>query len=169
MPQALNYNIICNNLFTNKNFSFSRFGDGEWFCIFKALGIKKITTNCNTDKHNYFTDLGKRLASVVKNEPLYFFGMQTLALSIMNDTIIHFIKGLKLKIVNGDILHTASIKGRLQLFFDSLSNRKVLLVGNDSLLQLKKVQAKLVTIPRYNCWQKYEQIKSTLKNNRGIN
>ena len=165
MNSLLSYHSLCSNLKRGVNFSLSRFGDGEWFCIFKSLGILKVNALYNTDKHNYFTDLGKNLARVVKSEPKYLFGLQRLAMSIMGDTINQFLKGLKLNITNGDILHTASIKGQLQLFFDSMENREVILVGNDSLLSFKKINARLISIPLYNCWQKYGRIKSLLKNN----
>lgn len=52
------YSLICNNIEKNIPFTFSRFGDGEWFAIF---GKKR--SNC--DQHIYYKDMGDRLRKIV--------------------------------------------------------------------------------------------------------
>ena len=163
MPlKNINYKTLCANISRDINFTFSRFGDGEWICIFKALGWGKNNAKCNTDHHVYFKDMGLKLASIIKSDPKYYFGMQPLAMNLMQGLITKFIKGTHLNIIEGDIFHTASIKGQLKMFFDSLDNRNVKIIGNSTMLKLAKINARLVTIPLNNCWQAYAETKKVL-------
>ena len=106
------YNNLLNNISNSVNFSFSRFGDGEWNCIFNKKGH-------NCDGHEYFTDLGLELKKIVEGIPEYIVGLQSLGYSIWKDDID---KLTNINFSDSDILHRASINGVLDLF---LNNKRI--------------------------------------------
>ncbi|MEF8811131.1 MAG: hypothetical protein V5A47_09435, partial [Bacteroidales bacterium] len=61
------YKDLIDNLIDREPFAFARYGDGEWNAIFGKDG-----TNC--DGHEYYEDMGKRLADIVRSNPSYLMG-----------------------------------------------------------------------------------------------
>ncbi|MFA5208497.1 MAG: hypothetical protein WC428_07690 [Candidatus Paceibacterota bacterium] len=139
-------------------FSFVRYGDGEWACIF---GMQ--SKNC--DGNIYFTDLGKALEKIVLSQPHYYMGMQYGALVSdyynLKDKIYPFIWDLNINWVNADILHRASEFNKIQPFFKALKARQVILVGANYFDRLKLFPfIDHVIIPPHNCWL----VKDTIYN-----
>jgi hypothetical protein len=150
-----NYLTLCSFLIHNTNFSWSRWGDGEFNCIFGMDG-------CNCDGHEYFPDLGKRLERILENQPKYYIGLQELA--------IERYKGVKrfddlIKMNNWtstEILHNASEQGELNQFIKCLQNRKIMLVGPHWLLKLPLKLKVFIDVPTSNCWKNYLAINDTI-------
>lgn len=147
----LDYIAKINN---KENFSFSRFGDGEWNCILQKQG-----RNC--DQHIYYPDMGIRLKSILMKSPNYYVGLQNLAYRLHTDYINQFTEDFNIKWCKSDMLHHDSIKTNLTLFFEAISNRNVLLVAPERLKQLK-IWNKFISIPDVNCWLNYELIKKEI-------
>lgn len=154
------YTTILKNIRHGKHFSFSRYGDGEFTAILRALGKK--TSRHNTDKHLYYPDMGERLYNILRSEPKYWVGLQPLAMRIMENDVKDILDGLSLKTCSGDLLHSASIRGELQAFFDVLQGRPVVIIGNRYLRGFHKLKSLLVEIPEVNCWLSYQHIKNEL-------
>jgi hypothetical protein len=57
-----------------EHFTLGKFGDGELFCLFKALGWmpKDRHGNANVDNHQYFEDMGMAIHDTFVNEKGYF-------------------------------------------------------------------------------------------------
>ena len=148
------YDDLVNNIRNKINFSFSRFGDGEWNCIFNKKG-----SNC--DGHTYFTDLGLSLKSVVESSPKYNVGLQNLGYTLWKDEID---KIPNIKFSDSDILHKASIKGLLPSLFESLNNRDIILVGPKYLSNLDRIKVKHhIIIPKHNCWVERMSVESSIR------
>ena len=142
---------ICRKIRDDEPFAFSRWGDGEWNCIWQR-GDK------NCDNHLYFTDLGERLLEILKGHPEYYVGMQPLSIRIFGNKIPAFFKRYNLtdlKWVNADVLHDASVADFLEEFFAALKGKNVLLVGPE---RLNALGWPMVTIPLENCWKEHDRI-----------
>ena len=155
--EKITYAKMIDDLKSYKNFKFSRFGDGEWNCIFNKLG-----QNC--DGHKYFPDLGEALRRVVLAEPKYTVGIQPLSMSptyARSEQIKEFCSGLNINWVNSDVLHSASIDGELQKFTDALLGRYVIMVGPSHLSKL--FDCVHITTLYKDCWLQYKSIREQVE------
>lgn len=142
-----------------KPFTFSRFGDGEVSAILGREG-----KNC--DGHEYFPEMGRQLAEILKGRPPYQVGIQQHALR----TIPEFNEWLRDRglnaeddFVNADVWHYASIHDEFHRFFEAIQNRPVLLVGPHSLTKLG-IHAYWVEVPERNCWLSFDAIMRGIDN-----
>jgi hypothetical protein len=144
---------IITHLQNGENFSFSRFGDGEWSCL-----LGKNGANC--DGHAYFHDMGDRLLKIVESNPKYYMGLQTLAESTYPDEIAKY----PIEWVESDCLHRASIRGEIQPFFDELNKKNIIFVGNHRHQKQNIINVDtFIEVPLNDCWRKYENTLSSLK------
>lgn len=154
--EKVTYAKMIDDLTNNKAFKFSRFGDGEWNCIFNKEG-----QNC--DGHKYFPDLGESLRRVILSEPTYKVGIQPLSMSYeRTEQIKEFCNGLNIDWVNADVLHSASIDGELDKFINALSRRYIIVVGAPHLASFFSNGVHIV-IPTVNCWLEYKYIKEQIE------
>jgi len=147
--KELTFEQLVEKIKEKEPFSFSRFGDGEWNAIFKKEG-----GNC--DGHEYYPDLGDELSAIVRSQQKYYMGMQPMATRIQGDRISEFTELHKLNLdwVNADILHKASIKGKIYDFFDVLKGTPVVMAAPIYLKTINKYfdYNEFVEIPEKNCW-----------------
>ena len=141
------------NLKSNKVFKFARYGDGEIYCM-------KGKHGGNCDNHSYFPDLGSALRQSVVEEPEYMVGIQPLSVSHIPEDVNNYF-GHFTTLYNADVLHNASISGRLQDFENALSGRYVVLVGPVNLANLFENCVHIV-IPELNCWLEFEHIRQQI-------
>ncbi len=150
----MNYEELCQKIVDKDNFSFSRWGDGEWEAL---LGYK----GKNCDGHTYFPEMGMKLLQIVSNPARYYFGLQNFAKKTLGNELVPYLS--KQSWVNSDMLHHASIKGQLHQFFDALNTRRVVIVGPDRLQGLKAFDwERLIHIPTKDCWMGYPGVKERL-------
>lgn len=146
------YEDIISNLQNQVNFSFSRFGDGELAAIFN-LGKSQ-----NCDKHKMFPDMRKALYNVLLSKPKYHVGLQRLGYHQYKEKV----EELNVSWCLADTLHKASIKNKLNKFFDVLKIRDVVLVGPSYLEKLREnkfLQPRIILhIPEVDCWLKTKQV-----------
>ncbi len=157
---TLEYADLVNKVRFCANFSFSRWGDGEWHCILKP------GTGANCDGHKYFSSLSQALSHVLMAKPPYILGMQPLALRVNAQEIHAYLKDRKLKFewVNADVLHRANIDGKLGDLLEALSTRSCVLVGPERLKPIAdKLNATLVQVPVHNAWTAYEGVLTALE------
>jgi hypothetical protein len=139
---------ICNKLLNNENFSFARYGDGEWSCVFGKRG-----GNC--DGHPYNADLGLALSLC------YYMGIQPKALRDMGREIMDWQESMQTMIewCDADVLHNASTQGLLHEFTKALGTRRCVFVGPERLSPIAtKLSAPHVIVPLQNVWRWYRQI-----------
>jgi len=159
MKQDFNYDILLNKLKDKDSFSWSRFGDGEWNAILQ----KRPEGAVNADGHQYFQDLGEALKNILKGKPEYFIGLQNLAKEQNqgNEEFDSLVEGNEW--CDNEILHRASIKGRLQEFFDVLNRLEdsiIVVVGNNKLrgINTKLQYDAFIEIPEKDCWLEFDNI-----------
>ena len=149
----LTYKDLVDRLQRRKPTTFSRFGDGEFNCIF---GDPKAPPN--VDGHAYYPDLGKRLREILESTPNYFIGIQPMARHAFapphpnSKTFDALVAPYP---TDADMLHRASIRRLLTFFFDVLRGRKVLIIGPPHLKDLKVFPFQFLPIPAKNCWLSY--------------
>jgi len=148
---TLSFEDICQMIKEETPFKFARYGDGEVYCMEGRQGA-------NCDKHQYFPDLGERLKESLK-DPKYYIGIQNLLVSHLKDRLIKYFSHLK--IYNGDIIHRASIAGKMEHFFKAIESRYTILVGPAHLAPLIKNCVHIV-IPSQDCWLQYKKVKKDL-------
>jgi hypothetical protein len=151
---TINLDIV-EKLKLKENFSFSRYGDGEWNCLLGKKG-----QNC--DAHKYFDDLGAELKRILFQSPNYYIGLQNLAYTQQPDLISKITETYNLKWCNSDMLHHMSIKNTIQPFFDALKGRNVLLVAPNRLKKLD-IWNQFISVPEKDCWLSYELIKKEIQ------
>lgn len=148
------FDKLCEKLAKRENFSFSRWGDGEWNCV-----LGKEGRNC--DGHPYAADLSLSLAAVLLSEQAYYMGMQPKAQRDMGGEVQKWIadKSCQVEWCNADIIHDASIDDRLDEMARALLGRNIILVAPLRLKRMAhKLQAYHVVCPLTNVWKWYTTI-----------
>jgi hypothetical protein len=120
----LDFDEMLSMLKAKKNFSFSRFGDGEWAAVFGDEG-----GNC--DNHPYYKELGLALAAVLLRPQLGYMGLQPKAINDLGGRISEWVKanGGMIEWCNADLIHDASIADRLHELLGAMRGRKKILIG----------------------------------------
>ena len=151
--KSFTYDDFIEKIEKNEPFSFSRYGDGEWNAVFNKGG-----QNC--DGHQYFPEMGKRLKNIVISNPKYNMGLQNMAKRLSGPQIDDLLMKNKVDIEwsNSDILHHASIKGKLSRLFETLNGKNIVMVGPKHLRQTSKLfpYEQFIEVQKKNCWEKYK-------------
>lgn len=154
----LDYDSLLEMLRDAQNFSFSRWGDGEWNCVFGVEG-----ENC--DGMEYDKEMGLSLAAVLMQTQRYYFGMQPKAVKDMGRDIDAWCKenAVDIKWCNADMIHDASIAGRLGEMIEAMAGRKVIMVANERLHPVaERLKCHRVDVPLRHAWRYYRQIYGDL-------
>lgn len=152
-PSEKTFERMCKMLRNGENFKFARYGDGEFLCM-----SGKVGRNC--DGHDYFPDLGQALNDAFYSDPNYMVGIQPLSVhSGLYQRALSYKPGPK-NIYDADVLHSASIDGRLKLFFDAVVSRATFVIGPTHLFPFFRYG---VAIPDKNCWLDYRELKNGLR------
>jgi hypothetical protein len=150
------YVNMCEMLKDRKVFKFARYGDGEWNCIFNKPG-----RNC--DSHAYFPDLGAHLRRIILSEPEYMVGIQPLSMSYdRTPQIKEICRDLNVSWYNADVLHNASIDGKIDQFIDAMKGRYIILVGPIHLANIF-VNCVHIVIPQIDCWLSHEEVRQQIE------
>jgi hypothetical protein len=140
----MTYQEIIDNLENGVNFSFSRFGDGEFNCMNGKKGA-------NCDGHEYFPNLGEAL-NRAWSDPRGVVAVQRLARKQFK------IEGAY---PDADVIHRASIDGELKSLFTVFNQRldDLILVGPT---RLRIDGCRFIEVPLKNAWSDYERVKREL-------
>lgn len=124
-------------------FRFSRWGDGEWGCMYGWQGA-------NRDGNTYLPELRDDLTRIILSAPDYYIGIQSgLFYGNLRTYVLKTLFGLNLNIQIGDVLHYASEFGYLKMFTNALKNRNVWVIGAD---YFNKLPYKHIIIPGANSY-----------------
>lgn len=152
-PSEVTFERICKMLKEGENFKFARYGDGEFNCMFGKFG-----QNC--DGHEYFPALGTALNDAFYSDPSYMVGIQPLAVqSGMWEKAIQR-EGYPKNIYDADVLHSASIDGKITDLFKACEGRPIVLVGPQHLSTVPDIH---IRVSRVNCWQEYDAVRNILE------
>jgi len=147
----MTYEEMCVMLLKCENFSMARYGDGEFACLLGDSG-----KNC--DGAEYFTDLAEALRTVLRSKPTYYLGMQPLAQNRMGGRINKWLsdEGIDVDWFNADIIHDASIAGKLGELIQALHDRKVICVMPQHLKPFAdRLKAPHIVVPDHIAWKFY--------------
>jgi len=144
-------------------FAFVRFGDGELSAMFSP----EKKRNC--DGHPYHPTLRTELMKAFRElqyRPKVRFGIQRLGWEMYREQInSHSIED---DFCNADLIHHASIKGRIKPMFDAIDDfgGDVVLVGPKYLdsPSLPFNVNHFIEIPEKNCWSKRKEITGKMIN-----
>lgn len=150
---VITFHQMVTNLEKGRHFKFARYGDGEIYCMNGRSGA-------NCDNHPYFPDLGSALRQTITEEPAYMVGVQPLSISHIPQDVTSYFGHFK-RLYNADVLHNASIEGRIMMFMDALAGKYVILVGPAHLSGLFTNCIHIIT-PSVSCWLQYKQISEQL-------
>jgi hypothetical protein len=148
----MNYDKMLHLLHLGEPFAWMRYGDGEMRCVMQDRPGKN-----NTDGHPYYPDLGVMLDMVLRAEnerQTCYIGLQKLGLRAFPDWKDRY---PKVEWTDSEILHTASIKGKLGAFCEAIKGKHVCLIGPEHLIRLKGLPGSEnwvnVIVPKKNAWQ----------------
>lgn len=148
-----NYDTLLEKLSKKEPFQFLRFGDGEMKCVLHP------GSGANCDGHQYFDKLSQALISVLDQQnkkQTCYMGLQNLGARIFP----HFKdRWPHIEWCNADVLHKASIKGRLGELLKLIPYQKCMFVGPAYLKLLGYSDKNLRSIPRKDCFLDYGPVK----------
>jgi len=153
-PSEVTFERMCKMLREGENFKFARYGDGEFNCMFGKQGH-------NCDGHEYFPDLGTALNNAFYSNPKYMVGVQPLSVQGgLYQRATTDREGPK-NIYDADVLHSASIDGKLRQFMEAIVFRGIILVGPKHLSNVL-AHCDHIVIPGLNCWNEKDSIIAQL-------
>lgn len=140
------FDLICEKLRNREQFSFARYGDGEWNAIYGKQGA-------NCDGHEYFPDMGKRLREIVESKPKYMMGLQPL--TVASERIVQIQKDFPgIDWIDADSIHNASIDGRTEELFNVIRPQDSLIIGPRHMSD--EFTTDFILIQSINCWLEVE-------------
>jgi len=150
----ITFTKMIDDLKSNKPFKFARYGDGEIYCMNGKQGH-------NCDQHIYFPDLGRALRQSIE-APNYMVGIQPLSVSHIPERVEQYFGHIE-NLYNADVLHNASIAGKLSKFDKALDGKYLIIVGPPHLSTLFSLDCVHIVISPINCWLEYEQIRQQIE------
>lgn len=159
--QKLLFEDICDKIKKVENFTLSRFGDGEWRAVCGDQG-----ENC--DGHRYFPEMSIELRKIVKSNPIYYMASHLLSSDVDRQAVESWIKDNNISVnwcCTSGVFHEAFVKGKMDLFFDSIKDREVFIVGPDHLKRNEKIKySEFIEVSKTNCFLQTEVIVPAIKN-----
>jgi hypothetical protein len=146
----------------NENFSFTRWGDGEWFCAMGHQG-----QNC--DQHKYFPELKDSLNRALKTNKGYYKAIWNLdhgqIKNILNILLPFLLKNnIKIDWVNAGIWEDAALNGQLKELINVLEKRNFIIVSNEKLKKINVKYTDFISVPSRNCFLDKDRIKNDMIN-----
>jgi len=167
--EQTNLQFWINKLNNNELFSLSRYGDGEWMCI-----LWKTDSNINTKYDNKLHE-GLIDGLLTKHDEKYLLASQHLrqfkkrkrnkknTITMLDEIESWLLKNSShIHWYNADVFHYSSMDGELFPLFESLKNKKVVVVGPPWLQSLPFIDHFIET-PENNAYKEIENIKSKIK------
>jgi hypothetical protein len=154
------YTFYIDKINSKENFSFTRWGDGEWFCTWGHQGQ-------NTDNHKYFPELTNGLNTALRSNKQYYRAIWNVThgqIARILNPLTNFLKKENINInwVNAGIWEDLVLKGGIEELIESLEKRNFVIVSNDSLRDLNVKYTDFISVPLINCFLDKERIKKEM-------
>ena len=156
-----NLDFYINKLKKNEKFSFTRWGDGEWSCVFGAKGH-------NCDKHQYFESMSEELTEALINDKGYYKATWPMSVPMLTN-IKHLIKEMKEKYnlkdnwVDARVWEESAMAGEIKPLIEQLEKMDLILVSEKSKRELPIDYKEFIEIPSVDCYLEKEKIKEEIK------
>lgn len=124
-PHRLTFDLMLHYIKAGENFTFSRFGDGEFNAIFQKPGA-------NCDGHLYYPEMGKQLEAILKSQPDYHIGIPVSERPWCKEVIQWLEENTPDRLYSrSDEFHLALVDNRMPEMFKAIneSGRRVILIG----------------------------------------
>lgn len=152
----MTFKDFCYKLKNKENFTLSRFGDGEWSAVIGVMGV-------NCDGHEYFPEMGKKLADILKSNPEYYVATHLKSSDRLRVEVEDYIKQNNINVnfsCSSDLFHMAFVRKQMPEFFEAIKDRKVLVVGPD---YLRTYSNNLVEVSKVNCYLQTDKVIKEIK------
>ena len=167
---SITVDTLLQYLHDNKNFSYIRYNDGEWFAI-RGYSNNNSSTNCDGQRYD---TVGPELWDQLKSERVKKH-CDSGELIIESNSMIGygwstwetFLEKIHIKFQKVNFLDEilSDYPRKMINFFEILKNKHIILIGP---YYLKKVRAlniqKFIEVPTTNCYDKIDEIEETLIN-----
>ncbi len=149
-----------NKLKNNEKFSFTRWGDGEWSCLFGAQG-----ENC--DKHKYFPDMAEDLKCVFEEHKGYVLATWPLNRPMMKNISQYILRFLETNELIFDwhdatVWEEAAMDGTIKPLIKQLEKMDFIIVSESSKRRLSIKYKDFIEIPSVDCYLEKENIKKNM-------
>lgn len=153
------YPEIQSKLETGQNFSFVRYGDGEWATVFNNETFKKYIKIWGPA----IEPMSSILREIVESKPTYYFGVQRLSYKMFKNEIDDITLGMEL--LDGDILHDLSLNNSITNLFKTLNEKNIVLVGPECLKGISVLNLKHHIVTREYCvWEDISILDELIRN-----
>jgi hypothetical protein len=168
-------NYFTNRIINKNYFSYSRFNDGELFCVIKQVDNdleKNLIKNC--DSHEYIPTMGIELLSSLKNSDNEKYFIQYLESWILNEKGTKYSEILiKNNYLTGKYQYSDFLQKSLRnnpdefkKFVEVLNQNKIIIVGPKYLSNIKFINYEnFIEVPIVNCYNDKKNIVESIKNN----
>lgn len=153
MEDTWTFNELLADIRGRRRFAFSRYGDGEWNCIFGREG------HIVNHEHTYSQSLGAALAVSLRTGQNYHVGIMDGLLVPgewrASDRVIAWKAAHpEVAFCSSLLLHRASIHGRLGHYFEALRGQRLVLVANHSASAMRPWLGcfEHIEVPANDCW-----------------
>ncbi len=100
--------------------------------------------------------MAKELGDIVKSNPPYYMASHLLSSDADREEVELWQKENNIEVpwcCTSGIFHSAFVEDKMQMFFDALKDREVLLIGPNNLMKCNKIDFKAITVSSVNCWE----------------
>ena len=144
----------------NEYFSFTRWGDGEWFC---ASGIN----GKNCDGHKYFPEMSNNLKTALTNDKGYYKAIWPVTHGQIQKNlplIQRFITTNQIKVdwVNAIVWEDLVIRENISELTLTLENMNFVIISEASKRNLPIKHVDFIEVPKVNCFLEKNRIKSEM-------
>lgn len=144
----------------NEKFSFTRWGDGEWSCLFGHQGH-------NCDLHQYFPEMSKGLQEAVKNYKGYYLATWPRTVPMMRtelgknayEYIDYHMPGKNW--VDARIWENAAMDATIGPLVEQLKNMNFVMISESSKKTLPFI-TDFIEVPKKDCFLEKERIKKEM-------
>ena len=146
-----------NKLKNDEKFSFTRWGDGEWGCVFGAKGH-------NCDRHQYFEDMSKELSHALVHDKNYYKATWPMTVPMMGgikDLILEFKEKYNLNEnwVDARIWEEAAMQGQIKPLVKQLEDMDFIIVSEKSKRELPMNYRDFIEVPEVDCYLEKRNIQ----------
>lgn len=143
-----------------EKFSFTRWGDGEWGCVFGASGH-------NCDGHEYFPEMAEGLRTALKEDKGYqkaTWPYSAPMLARIKPQVEDYLDryNLSKEWYDARVWESAAMAGEIQSLISQLEKMDLVLVTESDKQKLPIQRAGFIEIPSTNCFLAKDQIKQAM-------